>query len=183
MKVLALDPGIRGCGVALFNGGLLEACAYVKNPVTSGDGPEAVFAMAREVDRWQPRLAADTVRLVFEHPRIYTAAKSKGDNNDLMPLVAVDYAVAARFPARTRVYPHEWKGTMPKSVCAARVLARLDGAERAEAELGVAPFLTTKSLDAALTDERWKGHNVLDAVGIGLKHVGRFEPKHSWETT
>jgi hypothetical protein len=168
--ILALDPGIRGCGVALFDGAVLAACAWVKNPVKKDDGPEAVFTMARAVEEWVAhQTTREGVQLVFEHPRIYTVAKSVGDNNDLMPLVAVDYAVAARFPfGPVRVYPHEWKGQMPKEVCAARVRSRLDVEE-------------LKILDTALTKAGSKGHNISDAVGIGLFHVRRFAPRKAWE--
>lgn len=167
--LLALDPGIRGCGVALFTDGRLTGAAYVVNPVKKGDEPEAVIAMATEVVKWSGYPMSAQVQLVFECPRIYTASKSKGDNNDLLPLVGVGYAVAATFWNNpTRVYPHEWKGQMPKDVCHARVLARLDAAER-------------RVLDAALTKAGSKGHNTLDGVGIGLFALGRFAPKRAWE--
>jgi len=164
MRLLAIDPGIRGCGVAVFEDGNLVSCAYVKNPFGAGDDPNAVLGMAHAVTKWS--LPVETC--VFEHPRIYTAAKSKGDNNDLMPLVAIGYLVAARYAVQTRVYPHEWKGQMPKEVCAARIRNRLTAQE-----LDV--------LDRCLTKAGAKGHNTVDAVGIGLHAVGRFSPKKAWE--
>jgi hypothetical protein len=166
--LLALDPGIRGCGVALFRDYTLTAAAYLKNPVTKGDEPEAVLAMANEVVQWDLKHGA--LDLIFEHPRIYTVSKSKGDNNDLLPLVGVDYAVAVHFGRGfvRRVYPQEWKGTMPKDVCHARVISRLTESER-------------KVLDSALTVAGSKGHNVVDACGIGLFGVGRFERLRAWE--
>lgn len=176
MGILSLDPGLRGCGVACFEAGHLTACAYLKNSVLQGDGPEAVLSMARIVWSWAP----DTETLIFEHPRVYTASKSKGDNNDLMPLVAIGYVVASQFSSANRVYPHEWKGSMKKSVCNRRVLGRLTIVERSIVERAVAQFLTKKTLDEALSDERWKGHNVLDAVGIGLHQVERFERHRVW---
>lgn len=172
MTVLALDPGIRGCGVALFQGTTLIGAAYVKNPVAKGDEPPAVLGMASAVEEWafsQVREFRHEIALVFEHPRIYTVSKSKGDNNDLMPLVGVAYALAAvlEMPP-VRLYPHEWKGTMPKDVCHARIRGRLSPVE-------------TKTLDTALTKAGAKGHNTLDAVGIGLKHIGRFDAKKAWD--
>ena len=87
---------------------------------------------------------------------------------DLLPLVAVGYLVASRFENPVKVFPHEWKGQMPKEVCAARIRNRLN-----ERELD--------TLDACLTKTGAKGHNVVDAVGIGLYAVDRFQPKKSWE--
>ncbi len=173
MRTLALDPGIRGCGVALFGGeGLaarLVACDYVKNPVKKGDDFEAMLAMAKAVHDWvlvnHGNVPFD---LVAEVPRIYTVSKSKGDNNDLLPLVGVGCAVATFATSATRVYPHEWKAQVPKDIMHGRIKRRLN-----QDELGV--------WDAA--EQRGKSlfHNTADSVGIGLYSLGRLAPKKSWE--
>lgn len=168
--ILALDPGIRGCGIALFSlDKRLIACDYVKNSYHTGNDANAVLGMANAV--LGQGLRDRVKQFVFEHPRIYTVSKSKGDNNDLLPLVGIAYAVASQLQGQAglfRVFPHEWKGTMTKDVCHARTRTRLDTAE-------------LLVLDAALTEAGSMGHNVLDAVGIGLHHVGRLAPKRAWE--
>ncbi len=167
MKLLALDPGIRGCGVALFTEGRLVACDYVKNPVTKGDDFDAILAMGRAVlGRLQGYGPFD---LIAEYPRVYLAAKSKGDNNDLLPLVGVGAVVATFANSAVRVYPASWKGQLPKDVCHARIRSRLDAAELV-------------ILEAAAKRAKSLAHNMIDAVGIGLHHLGRFAPKKAWET-
>ncbi len=175
MKTLALDPGIRGCGVALFAEGRLVACDYVKNPVTKGDDFDAIVAMGRAVRDW--RWVGATMLgsghgfdLVAEYPRIYTAAKSKGDNNDLLPLVGVGAAVATFASSAVRVFPDTWKKQLPKDVCHARIRSRLDAGELV-------------LLEAAAKRAKSLAHNMVDAVGIGLHHVGRFAPKKAYEVT
>ena len=171
--VIAVDPGIRGCGVALFGDGKLLACEYVRNPVKKGADFDAVQALAKAVEAWlcrQPHIYTrdgdDTTRAVLEFPQVYTASKSKGDNNDLLPLAAVDGAIVALLgcPAE-RVAPRDWKGTMAHEAVVHRVASRLDYAE-------------TEILSAAeMRAGKTYGHNVTDAVGIGLHAVGRFTPR------
>ncbi len=168
-RLLSLDPGIRGCGVALFTDGRLTACDYVKNLVKKGNDLEAIRAMAEAVLMWALGAPVPTM-LVCEFPQVYTAAFSRGDNNDLLALAGVGSALAALYPSVpvTTVLPREWKGQAPKEVMHARIKSRLDGPET---DVWVAAQYRGKSLF----------HNTADAVGIGLFHLGRLAPKKSWE--
>jgi hypothetical protein len=158
--LLSLDPGLRGCGVALFRDGVLTACSYVKNPETKGAGPDAVLKMADAVYDWSLKEGGVlTPEIVFEHPQAYTAGHSKGDNNDLFPLVGVAYALATMCHPVTKVLPREWKGQLEKDACHARIRSRLSPAE-------LAVFESVKGHFA---------HNAWDACGVGLHHLGRFE--------
>lgn len=169
--VIAVDPGIRGCGVALFKGEVLIACEYVRNPVKKGADLDAVVGVSRLVAAFAlVRTARSNLPVVdrafLEFPQVYTASKSKGDNNDLLPLAAVDGAIAALLgcPA-TRVAPRDWKGSMAHEAVEHRVLSRLIDGERDV--LAAAEKRAGKTL----------AHNVTDAVGIGLHAVGRFTPR------
>lgn len=171
MITLAVDPGIRGCGVALFrfsqsaNATLLERAAYVRNPLKEGNGPAESAAMAQAVVDWfdtQPRERPFPDVLALEYPRVYQGNKQKGDPNDLLPLAGVVCAVSGlllRSEVR-RYFPHEWKGTVDADVMLARIVGRLRPDEVGKIE----------PCPASLR------HNVVDAIGIGLKAVGRFEP-------
>ncbi len=183
MKLLALDPGIRGCGAALFAEGRLVACDYVKNPVTVGNRAHEARTMASAVVAWAGFPEPDEV--IAEYPQVYTVAFSKGDNNDLLALAGVDGALAALYPTThfETYLPREWKQTMSKGVCASRVLRRLDPDELATLQKAAAKLRVT-DIPALIKKDPEGKHllfNALDAVGIGLKHVGRFEPRHSWE--
>ena len=99
-------------------------------------------------------LGADTI--VVELPRSYPG--SRVNPGDLITLAYRAGQVVGRcrgaFTKVRTLFPADWKGQTPKRVMNQRVLARLDEAERAA---------------VAMMD-----HNVLDAVGIGLWHLGRL---------
>jgi hypothetical protein len=169
----SLDPGIRDCGLGLFYGQTVQWSKLVKNPKRSGNDYAACRSMALAVSIVFPRL--DT--LIIEFPRIYTAGKQvkKDDDgrarstnpNDLLPLVGVGAAVAALLPDTEIVslYPDEWKGQVAKIAMNIRARGRLSEAERKTVE--------ARDPDPARPHD--KGHNVWDAVGIGLHHVGRLD--------
>lgn len=152
--LLSVDPGVNGCGCALWSDyGRLVKASYVrvKRNAVAIEQYRALAQNVREVFD-----GADS--LILEVPRVYQGNKQKGDPNDLVSLGVVVGLIVGVFgkPAKT-VFPYEWKRQLPDAVCAARIMNRLDDAERAVIEL------PGKTL----------AHNVLDAVGIGLHGVGR----------
>lgn len=165
--LLAVDPGIRGCGVAVFEATKLVHASYVRNPVREGTGAGPAASMASWIvgstSAWKPNA------LALEWPRVYARmireGKSKGDPNDLLGLAAIDAAVAALLaPAIATCYaPSDWKGQMTKEACHLRIQKRLVDREAFVAAEGA-------SEAGALA------HNMWDAVGIGLHHLGRLAP-------
>jgi hypothetical protein len=141
---------------------VLVRADYVKNPSKAG-GLDAVVNMATAVEVWS---GCDLYDLAVEWPRVYTQGKREGDPNDLMPLVGIISVLASNvepFCKATRYYPHEWKGQMTKDVSEKRMWQKL---VRDEGNVVRNASLRAKSLS----------HNMCDAVCIGLKHLGRFEP-------
>jgi len=132
--LLAIDPG-ASTGWAVFGGQLL-GCGL-------GDP---------HVGRAQ--------RVVIELPQVYP--NHPVPPNDLVTLafLAGRYAGGAAAGAEvSTVFPHQWKGNLPKDLCAIRVRAALTPAERT-------------IVDAIDVPDKQK-HNVLDAIGIGLFTLGR----------
>ncbi len=159
MKMLSLDPGIRGCGVGLWEASKLVRCDYVKGAHATDSVLAAAFAMARQVRAWAPN---DVSFLALEWPQVYRSGKQKGDNNDLLALAAVEGALVALFPdAAFEVFkPAQWKGQVPKNIMCRRIIEHLTVEEKkvyAGAEV-------IKSLE----------HNMIDAVGIGLAALRRL---------
>jgi len=155
-SLIAIDPGIRGCGVALFRDGTLKFALYLRN-YSNGNLPDRCIAMAQDL-----YCLSVVDEVAFEWPQIYRQGKRTGDPNDLLPLVGITMAfVALSRSTATSYLPREWKGSLDKATCAERVLARLSATERDNIS-HAAPSLM---------------HNVYDAVGIGLHHLGRFERK------
>ncbi len=171
--LLAIDPGIRGCGCSFFLDSTLYACTYVKNPLKEGAGPFESAQVAFAVKKWFEGVhrGASLDRLVLEMPQTYAGRAAKGDANDLFPLAAIDGALAALFSESkvTSTVAHGWKGGVPKGdldenkIIRDRVETRLSPAER-----GIFDSMIG-SMAKALS------HNVIDAVGIGLWGLGRFD--------
>lgn len=162
MNLLALDPGIRGCGVAFFQDGELQTGMYVPNPAARGNGPEEVRQMVAAVKYYLlPRCTLGLDELVIEWPQVYSTSRGK-DPNDLLPLVGIGCGLACVFPRAyaVRYLPREWKSTMAKGAAfEKRVLDRLGTDER-----------------QFISGPRSLLHNVYDAIGLGLFHLGRFKP-------
>lgn len=166
VNLFAVDPGLRGCGVAIFDEdtkALLRA-DYVKGSA-AGERAEAWRAMADSVWSWAEPWKTYT-KMVIEFPQVrqrgsQRAAKRGTDPNDLIQLAAVVGALVCIRSLRTVpiVYlPEEWKGQVPKEIHHERARARLSSVE-----LAVLPKLAKNIL-----------HNTMDAVALGLTHLGRL---------
>lgn len=105
--------------------------------------------------------------VAIEVPQVYTAVRAKGDPNQLLPLYGIGAAIGALLPnARIVEYrPAQWAGQLPKttkhreakqSLRGARIMSRLS-----ETECLLVP----------------DDHDVIDAIGIGLHHLGRLAPR------
>lgn len=152
-----MDPGLRGCGVALFRDEELEQAVYVEGN-GSAQRAEAWVQMVSAVREFVGTRRVE--RLVVELPQVYVAVRTKGDPNDLVQLGAVVGALCLAFQEATQhvFLPAEWKGQVPKEIVHARVASRLSAAEQGRITCRRKSLL----------------HNVLDAVGIGLKDLGRL---------
>ncbi len=171
IRLLALDPGIRGCGLACFSDDRLVWCAYIKNSMKKGTGVVACVSMVEALVNSIADAAID--KLVVEWPRIYQrgGGKSKGDPNDLRDLCGVSAGLASHYSdiEIAHVEPSEWKGQLPHEAVEMRVLQRLS-----PQELG--PIEMEAYQKGVKSGGKTFGHNVTDAVGIGLFALGRFAP-------
>jgi len=98
---------------------------------------------------------------VSEYPQVY--ARGPGDPADLIELAGVVGAVgyAIRSMKSSSYLPRSWKGQVPKDVMCARIEGRLSPEEKA----AIRPCPTSLR------------HNVLDAIGVGLFHIGRLRAR------
>jgi len=170
VQLLAVDPGLRGCGVALFDEGtktLLRA-DYVKGSAKA-ERAEAWAEMAVAVDNW-----TDTQpRIVIEFPQVYKrqhmSARKKGtDPNDLLQLAAVVGAITSCVSSIdvAVLLPMEWKGQVDKAVMWDRALKRLS-----TEELSRVPGPNVPGKPRVLKS---LAHNMHDAIMLGLVHLGRL---------
>jgi hypothetical protein len=157
VNVLSVDPGIRGCGCAIFRDGLLFKAEYVKNLEKKGAGPFECAEMGMRVVEWSIR--AHTV--VLEWPTVYAGRASRGDARDLFPLAGIDTAIAVNYVGCEIVHyvPFEWKSNMNPDVLIRRIQGRLSSEETKRVKLPSAKSLA---------------HNVWDGIGIGLHYLKRL---------
>lgn len=159
--LVAIDPGVRNTGLAFF-----ENLQLVKTMLLQA----STFHEAANVATSLLIKGSDDVAV--EIPRVYP--KARNDPNDLINVAFLAGMYAAPGKTLKTYYPSEWKGNVPAEVCLKRVISRLSPDERLAIE-GLDDF--EKKLDSKLESRKpiyAKLHNVLDAVGIGLKTLGRL---------
>jgi hypothetical protein len=169
------DPGIRGCGVAIFDldAKTLLHAAYVSSSCKKGNRAEecrqAVYAILRWVHNVCGVPKSCIMRVGVEWPQMYQPGKQKGDQNDMPPLAGIGAALVAAYPGASVVspQPREWKGTLDGDVMVARIRERLSEEERARIQWRGGEDLKKNTFM----------HNVFDGIGIGLHDLGRLAPK------
>ena len=155
--LLSVDPGLRDIAIARFDNKTLAQTYYVSNPEKKARGPKAWLALLSAVIKEIPKPSLD-LTIVFETMDVYATGKAR--SSDLLELVGVE-GVFFGFYAPLGCYhylPKEWKGQVPKPIHNKRVEKTLNPKER------------TKILGLPASTR----HNVIDAVGIGLYHLGRM---------
>lgn len=176
--VLAIDPGKHACGVALFTDKVLTRAELVKGD-DRGSELDRMLSVGTNVASWVNDRTVHVARftgtsivhpldIAVEWPQVYLPSQQvKEDHrtnpNDLLGLTFVLGAALSdiTLAATHRHYmPHAWKGSLGKRRMNNRAFDRLSVLEQ------------TRVVDAGeLT------HNVFDAIGIGLHHLGRLERK------
>lgn len=173
MRIVPLDPGLRECGVSLFDGPDMVECAMPVSPCKKARGIVAWRDMAEVCLDWILEREPDV--LVYEMMQPYTG-NSEAKNTELLQLTGVLGAVGAGLPKSVQVVsylPAQWKGQTPKP----KHHKQLTGATSKRTGRFRPGILTKEEL--AIFDAARKGvpagkqHNILDAIGIGCYHVGR----------
>lgn len=172
--LLALDPSIRSCGVALFADGVLYGCAKLRGLDPGVDRVHRCRAMARAVYDFTD---GHPDRIAVEWPRVlpYGAKNATGQPNDLFALAGICAAVATLWPgAEVKSYLMDEWPPAPK-VSPER---KRRGLGPIDSEAFTSPR-GKRVVSRLSTDERAlvpMSHDAVDAVGIGLHALGRLEP-------
>lgn len=148
MKIVAIDPGKKHLGLAIFGCGELLSCSLV--PVHN---TLALITIIRS----RP---ADIY--VIENQQIYSRLQSKGDPNDILELahisgmlrgvILLTALVEQRNIQILRPRPREWKGTITKQVHHNRLEQKYPQA---------VSMMVEQKIPVS------KRHNVWDAIGLG----------------
>jgi hypothetical protein len=155
-EVIAVDPGTRQCGYAVFVGGAPVYCGLVKSKASTVE--------TRAIDMAVQLLEAYALSeplIVVERPVIYPDRRER--DNDIVDLALtagiVGGALAAAGGVLLTPTPRAWKGSVPKHVHNERTAARCPAA-------------------VELVNELPKGqrNHVYDAVGLalwGMERIGK----------
>lgn len=145
--LLAVDPGVKKAGYAVFEDGVLVEAGTVT----------ATHATATADSIFQRTKNFGVSQVVIEKMRKYN--QRSATHHDLDRVEAMARSLTACFRNRkvpvTRVYPAEWKGQATKTVTRRRTEKALSWGEI-----------------AAMLDN---GHDTWDAVGIGLVATKRLK--------
>lgn len=171
MMTIGIDPGFREMGCSVFRGTELIAAQLIENPTKKGHDYKAAKSMFWAlVDYLKHEGVTGTsnylmygepldINMCIEAPQVYRASLQKGDPNILVALAGFSYTMATLAENPILYKPKEWKGNLPKEIMLNRIEAKLTTAERGRIQCRL----------------KSKLHNVQDAVGIGLYHLGRLK--------
>ena len=169
--LLAVDPSLTRAGMALFCDGELIAVDSIKGH----KGPIGCrcLQIAGYIDDWThgQGWGREAKSLTFEWPQIYTGPKSKGDPNKLIPLAGIGMALAGVLGERLielkTPTPAEVWGQVRKATKASEALTS-PRAKRIQSRLTTGELATCNWFSL--------NHDEIDAIGLGLWSLGRFEP-------
>lgn len=153
--LIAIDPGLRTTGWAMFYEDKISSCGLSRSTSTSlGD-------ILRDHDVQVP--AVPIGRAVIEKMQVYNIQRSKGDPADLVNLSILGGRLSSHAREVTFVEPKTWKGQRPKDAILPLIKQYLTEAEVMRMDSYLAPIKAKSLL-----------HNAYEAVGIGLWALGRW---------
>lgn len=176
MHLVAIDPGTRKAGYALFAGPVLvEAHTIITGISPTLPASERCALIGGQIAHAVHPYLQEKSELVFEWPQLYAPGQSKGDPNKMALLMAVCASTALLFldapVAFTDYLPAQWtRGTPPKPKRAESLpWQKSKRAVRIRSRLSEVEIANAWSADI--------GPDAIDAIGIGLHHLGRLKPK------
>jgi hypothetical protein len=181
--LLAVDPGVTCPGAALFDleTNRLVGARYWRGPGFHEDA-QNIAATSREVARWARVLAGTHGGVLSEVAFEWMVMRGRQGAKNVKSLAPVwtmgGFVAGMVFPAVPTIYkPGTWKGSKKPNPTAAWVISRLDKEERRHVEDLPEFELALVRADSVCKDVTHLAHNAIDAVGIGLHHLGRLGPR------
>jgi len=152
MTLISIDPNVNRMALAKWINGKLAATYYLRSDLK---GTKNTFLQLHELN-----IAPDEIAI--EVPEIYKKDGMKKKKSLMKLDFYAGFACGALYVPGTiitRYLPKEWKGQVPKDIMAPRILGKLS---------------PTELQNLTLPGFKTMDHDIIDAVGIGLKHLGRI---------
>jgi hypothetical protein len=166
--LLSLDPGLNDPAIALFKEGVLVYASRVKveKAWTKLNMAERCRQVAYRIAEVGTKQGFNITEMCTEYPQVYKLGKSKGNPNQLLPMVGILVGVASLLDVNVTSYlPAEWlSGQCPK--------AEEGNAWDSPRGRRIKEALSIKEIGSIILS-----HDALDATGVGLFHLGRFKPR------
>jgi len=184
MRLLAIDPGLRKLGCAVFEEGVLVRAFEVLRE-TDESFDRDVAAWRRTVDALEEEIEQAPDRLVMEMMHVTPGDRGQEAKiNNLLQLVGVVGMLGGRFRCEVHSYRpmnikirdgiiEGWKASTPKKQHQRRILKRLS-----RQEMSLLPFTFDDYMDAwraCRKGEAPVGHDMVDAIGIGIHDLDRWD--------
>lgn len=152
MRLISVDPGVHKMAVADWKDGILSSAYNII-------APRELMSREELIRYWgqYPPFPDLVGEFPFIYPKGHGSKKSDSvDPNDIVLLAACAAAFYSGFRDLTLYLPSEWKAQVPKNICRQRIEAELSAEEKECIHKG-GPM-----------------HDIYDAIGIGLFHLGRL---------
>lgn len=150
--VLCIDPSLRHCGLAVYDQGVLVQAQHVLSGNEADRGAKAWADMAAAVVKNAPEKVSALVIERMKHRKYGPPVDDLLEVNGVVGAIVRAYSYAHLISP----YPHEWKGSVPKTIHNKRVFKKLSTDEQSV-------IITNKTY--------WD--DTIDACGLGLWHLKR----------
>lgn len=183
MYLLAIDPSLNSAGAALFKAGVLISANTLKSSAYDRkvkDEMVRCVRIANSIVYWiqecHHRTRGCPLQVACEWPQVYTSDKSEIPPKAVIPMAGVSAAILALLWTEDKTktskcyLPGDWvQGTKKKdskniykTSRAIRIISRLSPEEK------------------VVFDREALTHDAIDAVGIGLHHLGRLKQRRAY---
>lgn len=160
MKLLAVDPGVRACGWALFE--YDSHCKLIECDLVQSVSVAYPTDIPHFMDMSILLSRIPCNRFIVERPQLYRERRQKGRQEDLARLLVLCGVLCGMRQYGELVLPHDWKGGVPKPDPVSDIGSYIVHRRNQEA-------LGKDYLPKAVPPG--KAHNVADAVGLGLWRI------------
>jgi len=157
--VASVDPGVKGCGVAIFIASYTSEYELLYSKYVEGeDANQTALLTASYITKTLGlQNTMNSLELVLEMPQIYAHKRRKqNDDNDLLQLAYVNGLISGAMCLKpVLIQPRCWKGTVAKDVMTRRIET----------------WLSPTEWQRVGEKRKTKRHNVIDAIGLGIYYL------------